>query len=492
MKVSSFTKPSSSFAGNVLKLVSGTATAQLILVLSAPILTRIFAPDAWGVLAIFTAITGIFGVIACMRYELSIMLPKKDEEAANLFAVSLFFAIIISFGTVPIIWWWKEPILRLLNAPGLGPYLWLVPIVILINGIFLALNYWNSRTKHFGRLSIARVISSLASSFGKLGFGAAGYATAGTMIGATVAGQAIAAAALGGQIWRDDRNVFFKSIRWKQMREGIIRHKKFPIFGSWSALMNTISSSLPALMLAAFFSPAIVGFFALGHRLLSIPMSLIGGAIAQVFFQRAAEAKHHGTLHLVVGKVFNKLLSFGIFPLLVIMIAGKEIFFVIFGSQWETAGLYAQILAPWIMFQFISSPMSTLFSVLEMQGTGLFFNSILLMTRIASLAIGGLLNSVLIALILFSFTGAILYLGLCMLILKKSGVKKPVLLKDILRSGMICLIVISPVIICIVFSAEPLYSVIAACSSFLLYLVILYFRDNDLQTLLKGFFNKAV
>jgi lipopolysaccharide exporter len=492
MKLSSFTKPSNNFAGNVMKLASGTAAAQFIVLLASPILTRLFAPEAWGVLAIFTSITGIFGVIACMRYELSIMLPEKDEEAANLFGVSLFFSILISLLTVPIIWWGKESILRVFNAPGLGPYLWLVPAMVFIHGVFLALNYWNSRTKHFGRLSIARVISSLATTFGKLGFGTAGYATAGTMIGATVAGQAVAATTLGGQIWRDDRKIFFKSIRLRRMREGIIRHKKFPIFGSWSALMNTISSSLPALMLAAFFSPAIVGFFALGHRLLSLPMSLIGGAIAQVFFQRAAEAKHQGTLHLVVGKIFNKLLSFGIFPLLVIMIAGKEIFSVIFGSQWETAGLYAQILAPWIMFQFISSPMSTLFSVLEMQGTGLFFNSILLVTRIASLAIGGLLNSVLIALMLFSFTGAILYLGLCLLILTKSGVKKYVLVKDILGTGMVSFIAIIPVIIFVVFSAKPLYSVIVAGLSFFLYLIILYFRDNDLQTLLRGFFNKAV
>jgi len=479
-------KKKSGFAGDVLKLVSGTTVAQLLILLVAPILTRLFAPDTWGVLAIFGSITGILGVIACLRYELAIMLPEKDEESANLLGVSLLFSILISLLTVPIIWFCKDPILRWLNAPGLAPYLWLVPIAVFLQGVFLALNYWNSRTRHFGRLSIARIISSFSTSLGKLGFGFAGYTSAGTMIGATVAGSAISTTILGGQIWRDDRKIFLQSIRWRKMCEGIIRHKKFPLLGTWSALMNTISVQLPALMLAGFFSTAIVGFFALGHRLLAMPMGLIGGAIGQVFFQRAAAAKYEGKLPELVGHTFTRLLSLGFFPLLLVMVMGKELFSVIFGSQWAEAGIYAQILAPWIMFQFVSSPISTLFAVLEMQGTGLIFNSILLATRIASLVIGGLLKSVLTALVLFSFTGALLYLGLCLFILKKSGSKMSMLSKDVLQAGIISLIAIFPVVILKVFDSQPLTSVIAACLSLLLFYVILYFRDEELQKLMAG------
>ena len=58
-----------SFAGDVLKLVSGTTFAQLLAILAAPVLTRLYAPDAFGILALFSSITGILGVIACLRYE---------------------------------------------------------------------------------------------------------------------------------------------------------------------------------------------------------------------------------------------------------------------------------------------------------------------------------------------------------------------------------------------------------------------------------------
>jgi O-antigen/teichoic acid export membrane protein len=166
-------KPSSSFAGNVLKLVTGSVFAQGLGVLVAPIVTRLFAPEAFGVAAFFVSITGIIGVVVCLRYELSIMLPKTEEEAANLLGVSLCFVLIITGISALIIFLVDDVFVRLLNSPKLKKYLWLVPTAIFFNGIFLALNYWNSRTKHFGRLSIARVVASVTTQATKLsaGFG---------------------------------------------------------------------------------------------------------------------------------------------------------------------------------------------------------------------------------------------------------------------------------------------------------------------------------
>lgn len=488
MKLTSFTKPSNSFSGNVLTLVSGTTFAQSISILAAPILTRLYAPEAFGIVALFASITGILGVVACMRYELAIMLPERDEEAANLLGVSLGFTLLISLLLVPLVWWGRAPLVKWLNAPALANYLWLVPLAVLIHGIFIALNYWNTRTKHFGRLSIATVTSSLTTTPLTLGLGFAGHATAGSMIGAGIAGQAVATSVLGGQIWRDDRSVFIKSIRWRAMWDGMKRHKKFPLISTWSALMNTISAQLPALLLASFFSTTVVGFFALGHRLLSMPMGLIGGAIAQVFFQRAAEAKNKGTLPVVVGSVFLRLVAIGLFPLLLVMVIGKDIFSVVFGSQWAVAGIYAQILAPWIIFQFISSPISTLFSVLELQGTGLLFNSVLLGTRIATLVIGGFLNSILIALVLFSITGSMLYLYLCLLILQKSGIKLSAIAGDTLKALFIALVALLPVAVLKVYDIQPVLIAITGCLSILLYYITIFFRDETVRKLVTGIF----
>ena len=150
-------KSPSPFVSNVLKLTSGSVIAQGLGILVAPILTRLFAPEAFGVAALFASITGIIGVVACLRYELSIMLPKTDDEAANLFGVSVFFVLVVTGISAFVILFAGDRIAQLLNSPYLSKYLWLVPPTVFLSGVFLALNYWNSRTKHFGRLSIARV-----------------------------------------------------------------------------------------------------------------------------------------------------------------------------------------------------------------------------------------------------------------------------------------------------------------------------------------------
>ena len=112
-------KPNSPFASDILKLVSGTAFAQIITILASPILTRLYSPEAFGFLAIFISITSIVGVIACMRYELAIMLPKSDEKAANLLALCLLSVVAISGLTVPALYFGSDAIISLLKAPGL-------------------------------------------------------------------------------------------------------------------------------------------------------------------------------------------------------------------------------------------------------------------------------------------------------------------------------------------------------------------------------------
>lgn len=422
-------KPQTSFAGDVLKLVSGTTIAQLLGILATPILTRLYAPEAFGVLALFISITSILGVIACLRYELAIMLPESDEEAANLLGVSLLFTILISLLTVPVIWWGREPLLRWLNAPELGPYLWLVPPAVFLSGIFLALNYWNSRTKQFGRLSIARVTNSVAATTAKLGGGAAGYVTGGTLITATVGGKAIATAVLGGQIWRDDGRLFLRSISWQGIVKGIKRYRKFPLYDTWSALLNTTSWQLPALLLASFFSSTVVGYYALGYRILQLPMSFIGAAIGQVFFQRASEAHLQGKLNVVVESAFQRLVMIGLFPMLVLTFVGQDLFAFVFGADWAEAGVYAQILSVWAFFWFISSPLSTVFTTLEKQEYLFKWNLVNFSTRFISLWIGGILQDARIAIFLFATSGVFVYGYITVAVLVYAGVTRHKIVK---------------------------------------------------------------
>jgi len=415
-------RQASTFASDIFKLVGGTSISQAIVILASPVLTRMYGPEAFGLLSLFTSVTAIIGVIVCMRYEMAIMLPESDHEAANLLAGSLLVTCLISGLTFFVVTLNGDLVAGLMNTPDMARYLWLVTPAVFFSGVFLSLNYWNSRTKHFGRLSVATVASKALATGTQLGAGAAGYATGWSLIAASVFGQIVATVALAGQIWREDHCIFSR-VRRKEIYLAFIRYKKFPLIDTWSALLNTLSWQLPIFLLAFYFSPVVVGWYALGMRMLQFPMSLIGRAISQVFFQRAAEVRSDERFPLFVTQVFRMLIITGMFPILLVTVIGSDIFRVVFGELWVEAGFYAQILSLWAFVWFISSPLSTLYVVFEKQGFGLAYNMLNMISRLISLIAGGLLGSPVLALIFFSVSGIFTYGYLCWTMLSMSKVK---------------------------------------------------------------------
>ncbi len=332
--------------------MGGSSIAALITIISTPILTHYFTPDAFGIFAVFSSITGIISIIACMRYELAIMLPKSDDDAINIFALCLLIAFFISVFLLPIFWFFQSEIISLFNLPDLGSYILLIPFMILVNGFFTALYNWHTRTQNFKLLAGARVTNAVMTNGSQLASAFMGFLTAGGLIIGTILGTFSSTLVLFVQMWRTDKAALKSSVRWNAIILGLKRYRNFPIYDSFSAFINNLSWQLPVLMLAAFFSPAIVGFYSLGLMVLFFPMNLIGGALSQNFLQKAAEVKDQGTLGHLVEQVFEILVIVGLYPIFVLTLVGANIVMVIFGPNWGEAGVYLQILSIWAFVWF--------------------------------------------------------------------------------------------------------------------------------------------
>ena len=412
----------SSFARDLLKLLSGAMFAQLFSVLVAPILTRLYAPEAFGVLAVFLSIIAVPGEIACLGYDRAIMLPEKDEESANLLMISLGFVALVTGLSIVVIWLGTETITRLLRTPELAPYMWLVPPSILLTGVFTALSQWTTRSKRFGQLSIARISNTTITTGMPLGAGLLGYATSLSLIVGYTFGTLAAMLWLALRVLRSDIGLFRHDLHKQDILSRVKRYRKFPLYDTPATLLNSISWQLPTFFLAAFFSPAVTGFYALGNRVLRLPMNLLGSSLGQVFYQRATEDHQQGILPVFVESTFGRLVSYGLFPMLILAIIGRDLFTVVFGSQWAEAGTYTQILSIWTFFWFVSSPLSTLYYVLEKQDFFLKLNVAIIVTRAVSLGIGGYLGSARLALALFAASGIVVYGYLGLFIVAASGV----------------------------------------------------------------------
>ena len=145
------------FAKNTLTLVMGSVIAQAISIAIFPILTRIYSPEDFGLLSLYVAFISILGVIATGRYELAIMLPKKEEEAKILFKISIFIAFIVALIiSIPLVFLNSE-IANFFGSPDIAKWLYLIPVSVFLTGVNQALINWNNRKKEFYKTSLSRV-----------------------------------------------------------------------------------------------------------------------------------------------------------------------------------------------------------------------------------------------------------------------------------------------------------------------------------------------
>ncbi|MGB3908437.1 MAG: oligosaccharide flippase family protein [Methanomethylovorans sp.] len=491
--ISSPAKKKTSFASDVLTLVGGTTFAQIVTILASPVLTRLYTPDEFGTWALLISITTIIGIIACMRYEFSIMLPESDKEAINLLGLSLTIVCIITAISILPIYFFKNEIVVMLNSPQLADFLWMIPIIIFVNGFFQALNYWNSRTKHFKRLSFAQVSRSLSTTGTQIVSGFLRYPLSGGLIVGSVVGYTVSTLVLGGQIWKDDKYFIKANLHPQKFIQGLKRYKKFPLIDTWSALLNSISWQLPAFLLAFYFSPAVVGFYSIGFRILQLPMSFIGSSLNQVFFQRASVASSQGNLSSLVETVFKLLVVIGLFPILTLTFVGSDVFSVIFGSSWAEAGVYAQILSIWAFVWFISSPLSSIYVVLEKQQFGLKFNIFNFITRLLSLGIGGFIGNARVALALFALSGIFVYGYLCFKMLAYSEVKASYV-RHVVLSNLLMFSPVGAILFILKLIGTNQYLIVGLSGLFIaLYYLYIVRTDEEIYEFLKRFkFSKKI
>jgi O-antigen/teichoic acid export membrane protein len=350
------------------------------------------------------------------------VLPERDEDAANLYFLSLLIGALVTIVLAVLFQVWGGALLALLNMEALTPYVWVLGPTLLATVIYVPLTAWNTRRREFGRIAVGSIVNATTISAMRIGAGLAGSATVGALVISNVLSTLFAATYQGWATVRSSGRWMISVARWNSMMAMLRRYSDQPRYNMGAALLNTVSWQLPVFMLAALFSPAVAGQYALGQRVIRVPMSLVGNSISQVFYSRAATARREGTLASLSMAIFSRLVTFGLAPTLFLAVESTTVFALVFGAEWTPAGEYVQVLAFWSFVWFISSPLAQLQIVLEKQRHFLYWNIINFITRFLSLWIGARLGSVNQAFVLFSASGIVLYGYLALYLLEQAGV----------------------------------------------------------------------
>lgn len=468
--------PSNSFGRSVSLLAGGTAAGQLLVVISSPILTRLYTPDDFGLFAVYTSILALLGVIASMRYQVAIPLPESDYEAANLAILSVTIVIGLTLVIFLITGLYGNFVSDLLSTPSLNDYIWLISFGFLTLGIYQIFHYWAVRAKAFQTIAETKITQSFSMvAVQLLGHG---IGSGGLIIG-QLTGHCFGTIRLM-LLARQKNFHFFKFVSRKGMIKAAFRYRHFPIYSSWGALLNNSGTQLPPLLLAANFGPSIAGFYMLSQRMLAMPSRLLGRAIGDVFFSETQRAKKNGLLSDLVESIYKRLSLIGAPPAILLALIAPELFEIVFSEAWREAGVYTQALLPFFLIRFIASPLSSLHLSLEKQSKGFLFYSALFTSQFIGLIIGIVSGEAYLAVLLYSVSSCIcwgLFLIWTISLSQNSAIK--LVLKTTTQSCCITLILCSPLIITLFSTKNELaliFSTLLSTISIAAYSILLYLR----------------
>jgi len=345
----------SDFYKSVLTILSGSTLAQLIPLISEPILVRLFTPMEFGILALFLAVSTIFSSVATARYEMAIVLPKTNQAAINLLFLSLLIAVFMSLLSGFIVIVFGVNISSLVNAPELNDFLIWVPLFVLAAGIFQSFNMWATRRKYFKNMAVSKVSQSGSNAAIAVGSGFAGANALG-LISGQIGGWFAGGIPLFYQFWKKDRNLI-SEVTKKQMKEEAKKHSDFPKVNSLHILSDIGQQSLFNFMVSGFFGGIILGFYSRMIRIVKVPAGFIGSAVGQVFYQKAGEQwQENANIRPIFTSQLKLMLLLGLPIFAILALWGPEIFGFVLTEKWAIAGKYAQILSPWLFLNFAISP----------------------------------------------------------------------------------------------------------------------------------------
>jgi lipopolysaccharide exporter len=399
--------PGGGFARHVVTLASGTAIAQLLLVLATPVLTRLYSPADYGTLAVYSSTLTVLLVLASLRYEAAIPLPEDEDLAGSLLALTLFLLGGMVLLVALVVALAGDAFVRAANVEQLRPYLWLLPVGLLGAGSYQALSYWAIRRRAFGRIARTRLSQGIGQVVSQVGLGLLKVGAPGLLIG-DVVGRVAGGGGLALLALRDRP---FARVTRASLAAAAARYRRFPLLTTWSGLLNVSSLQLPSIMFSASFGAAAAGLYALSYKMLVLPTMLVAQAVGQVFLARASTlAREPERLRRLTERTALALFACGLPIFGAVGLGGPRLFATVMGGQWEQAGRYAQALAPWFTVWLVSNPLNGLLSVREWQGSALAFTVFEFLLRLGALFIGISRGSPMLAVVLLSASGVVISL----------------------------------------------------------------------------------
>ena len=393
----------SNSARNVGKLLSANVIAQAIGLLVYPILTRMYAPEDFGLLNLFLSIGGVLVIPATMQYQFAIPVASKEQEAKGAFHAGM---ICLAGGTLllALLPFFATPIARLSGAPDLADYLWLMPIYVFSAGLWQLISNWYIRRKAFGHISRYQIVQNVLSAGSKIGLGY--WVVPGGLLYGGVG--ALAVAGIGSFIlgWKKQVSSLYLCKK-EEIRNAFRRFRNYPRYTMPSAMVNTVNCNIAVWMITPFFGLEKTGFWGMAMLLAFTPISLIAVSIHQVLLSDVSAKVNTGQS---VGRSFiqyMKKAAWAVIPFFVLLfVAMPWLVKVLLGDGWEETAYMIRCFLPWFALYCFAIPWNFLPNLFEKQHINLWMEAVMLLSRLVVIGVGCYLHNLAVVVMAYSAVSA--------------------------------------------------------------------------------------
>lgn len=370
------------FIGDSFLMILSSGIAQVILIITTPIITRLYSPTEFGEFTIFSNIAMILIPIINARYDLLIVNTKNDRSANILSQISFLISLLILLILIPIFaisaWLYPNFILD---------FIFIIIMLFLVSLTNIFTNYLNKERK-YKVLSLINVFRSGSMALLQIIFGLLALGSLGLIIGFSL--SYIAGITLGYKTFKKHFNI----VRDKEETKALfLENKNQLVYSTPSILLNSLSFSVVVFFIGILYTNTEVGIYGMAIRVLGIPVTIISLGLSKIFMQQAND------YYIEYGNFRNLLLKFSSILVIVSIILyvplylfSEELVNILLGHSWVDAITVIKIVIPLFVIRLIVSTVSLSVIVLQKQQLELILQALFLIGTTATFVISKMLN----------------------------------------------------------------------------------------------------
>ena len=333
-----------SVASRVVGLGALTAAGQLVIIGTLPLYSRVFEPGTYGAYLIFVGAFTVVSVLAGLRYDSAIVLPRSAALASSLFALVMLVALgvaaliaaltlgIALFGLAPPAW-----------HPSASVFGYGLASATLIGALQRCLTSYCIRAGQFLRMGWAQFLFCVAAVVAQLSFATIARPLS-ALIWGHVCALGVQSVCLASPALGTPSGVTVPARLLHAMRLAARKYRRFPAYMVGYALASSARDRLIQIVLGLGAGPAAVGRFGLAYRVAYAPNSLIYSAVSPVFYGIASRGDRISVGRFAAGLVEATFVML-VVPYVAFALEAPLLTDAVLSDKWRGTGPYLQALA---------------------------------------------------------------------------------------------------------------------------------------------------